>query len=140
MSEPFELLTKEDIIERLKAMVRPTTNERWRHSEPTLHKLAKYLGISRANLVRRIYTGPKDIGPARQRLFSKIFCMIDNGQLRWEPDPLDKRRSVAIVSEAATPTPLRYKAVMTANGPKLAPGRRAQPLRAMPQFGKLTKS
>ncbi len=139
MSLPFEILPKEEIVERLRALRHKGASGPRRLNEPTLAKVAAYMGISLSNIVRRAEAG--DFGKARQRHFSKIFAMIDNGQLRWEEDPNNGRKALVIVSDKPTKMPPAYKVNLTATGPRLAPSRRAQPLRSMPQFGTLlTKS
>lgn len=136
MSEPFELLSKEEIGKWLASIEQPGQLRKTRNTV-SLYSLANYMGTTRDELHWRAHT--PTMTTERQRLFSKIIAQIENGQLVVWKDPITWKKTLRPPEGAPVPLAPKYAADFSGPAPVLKAVPRVKPLAEMPQFGKLTK-
>ncbi len=139
MSEPFELLSAQEIGKWLAALEVPGQIRKRQKSggkRITLYILARYLGLTRDYLHGRA-RDQSYIGLDRRRLISKAIAQIEHGELVVKYDWITRTKTLVPVEGEAKPLPPKYAADFSGGAPALRPVPRVKPLAEMPDFGKL---
>ena len=132
MSEPFEVIPKAKICQWLRSLVRSGTHGTHREG-PTLRPIARYMGIEENTLKFFAHYGEARMSDARQRHFSKVIAMIENGQLEFVVAKSTGKKKTLVPCDKPRPW-VRYKVEFGKTGPRLRTVDRRPPFRVMPSF------